>query len=178
VNEHTLAATASLAHLNAVVTALVTAHPDAAIRIARGADLVEAGAVEPTYGGVYLVYSQSEPNRAYALVQDRGRWLCDCADAQQRGQGCKHHWSAVIYHACERLDAEQGDPTPEPCCYPCDGRKAVDAPDLPPGWRTCDCPCDCHELPVAAPDLDVDGPVNYELTEQAIRYLDALPLPA
>jgi hypothetical protein len=113
----TTPATPSLAHINAVVTALVVAHPGAAIRIARGADLVEAGMVEPTYGGIYLVYSQSEPNRAYALVQDRGRWLCDCPDAQQRGQGCKHHWSAVIYHACERLDAEANDPTLQPIPY-------------------------------------------------------------
>ena len=113
----TAPATPSVAHLNAVVTSLITAHPEAAIRIARGADLVEAGAVEPTYGGIYLVYSQSEPNRAYALVQDRGRWLCDCADAQQRGQGCKHHWSAVIYHACERLHAEATDPTLAPIGY-------------------------------------------------------------
>jgi hypothetical protein len=107
----------SSVHLNAVVTALVTVHPDAAIRIARGADLVEAGQVEPTYGGVYLVYSQSEANRAYALVQDRGRWLCDCPDAQQRGQGCKHHWAAVIYHAVERLHAEATDPTLQPIPY-------------------------------------------------------------
>jgi hypothetical protein len=105
-------ATLSIAHINSVVTALVTAHPDAAVRIARGADLVEAGAVEPTYGGVYLVYSQSEANRAYALVQDRGRWLCDCLDAQQRGQGCKHGWAALIYHTLERLHAEAIDPTP------------------------------------------------------------------
>jgi hypothetical protein len=105
-------ATLSIAHINSVVTALVTAHPDAAVRIARGADLVEAGAVEPTYGGVYLVYSQSEANRAYALVQDRGRWLCDCLDAQQRGQGCKHGWAALIYHTLERLHAEAIDRRP------------------------------------------------------------------
>jgi hypothetical protein len=113
----TTPAVPSIHHVNAVVTALVTAHPDAAIRIARGADLVEAGMVEPTYGGVYLVYSQSEANRAYALVQDRGRWLCDCPDAQQRGQGCKHHWAAVIFHACERLHAEANDPTLAPIGY-------------------------------------------------------------
>jgi hypothetical protein len=124
----------SIHHVTAVVTALVTAHPEAAVRIARGADLVEAGAVEPTYGGVYLVYSQSEPTRAYALVQDRGRWLCDCLDAQQRGQGCKHGWAALIFHTCERLHAEATDPTLQP--------------------------------------------VPYELTEQAIRYLDALPVGA
>jgi hypothetical protein len=107
----TTPAVPSIHHVNAVVTALVTAHPEAALRIARGADLVEAGAVEPTYGGVHLVYSQSEPDRAYALVQDRGRWLCDCLDATQRGQGCKHHWACVVYLACERLDAEANDPT-------------------------------------------------------------------
>jgi hypothetical protein len=130
----TTPATPSISPINAVVTALVTAHPEAAIRIARGADLVEQGHVEPTYAGIYLVRSASEPNRAYALVQDRGRWLCDCADAQQRGQGCKHHWSAVIFHACERLHAEATDPTL--------------------------------------------APIGYALTEQAIRYLDALPVGA
>ncbi len=82
-------ATPSVAHINAVVTGLVTAHPEAALRIARGADLVQAGAVEPTYAGVYLVVSATDANKAYALVPDRGRWLCDCPDATQRGQGCK-----------------------------------------------------------------------------------------
>jgi hypothetical protein len=116
--------TPSVAHINAVVTSLVAAHPEAALRIARGADLVQAGAVEPTYAGVFLVYSASDPNKAYALVPDRGRWLCDCPDATQRGQGCKHHWACVVFQACERLDADANDPTaivvpfPAPVCDP------------------------------------------------------------
>jgi hypothetical protein len=109
---HPISPAASVAQINSVVTSLVTAHPEAALRIAQGADLVQAGAVEPTYAGVFLVYSASDPNKAYALVPDRGRWLCDCPDATQRGQGCKHYWSVVIYQACERLDADAGDPTP------------------------------------------------------------------
>jgi hypothetical protein len=136
---------AAIQHLNAVVTSLVTAHPEAAVRIARGADLVEAGMVEPTYGGIYLVYSQSEPARAYALVQDRGRWLCDCPDATQRGQACKHGFAALIFHTCERLHAEQRDPTPRAC--------ATCGEPLPDGT----CP-DCEPIP-------------YALTTKALAYL-------
>jgi hypothetical protein len=129
----TTPAVPSIHHVNTVVTALVTAHPEAALRIARGADLVEAGAVEWFYGTA-LVVSGSDPSRAYSLVRAGDRWLCDCLDATQRGQGCKHHWACVVYLACERLDAEQTDPTL--------------------------------------------APIPYVLTEQAIRYLDALPVGA
>jgi hypothetical protein len=115
---HPISPAASVAQINSVVTSLVTAHPEAALRIAQGADLVQAGAVEPTYAGVFLVYSASDPNKAYALVPDRGRWLCDCSDATQRGQGCKHYWAVVIFQACERLDADGGDPTPPVVAFP------------------------------------------------------------
>jgi hypothetical protein len=115
---HPISPAASVAQINSVVTSLVTAHPEAALRIARGADLVQAGAVEPTYAGVFLVYSASDPNKAYALVPDRGRYLCDCPDATQRGQGCKHYWAVVIFQACERLDADGGDPTPPVVAFP------------------------------------------------------------
>jgi hypothetical protein len=103
--------TPSVAQINAVVAGLIAAHPEAALRIARGADLVEAGAVEPTYGGIYLVVSASDPTHAYAVIRVSDRWTCDCLDARQRGCPCKHCWATVIFQAAERLDAEASDPT-------------------------------------------------------------------
>ena len=79
----------SVAHINAVVAGLVAAHPEAAMRIARGADLVQAGAVEPTFGGIYLVVSASRPDHAYAVIRVGDRWTCDCPDARERGNAAR-----------------------------------------------------------------------------------------
>ena len=43
--------------------------------------------------------------------------LRDIEDARQRGNPCKHGWAAVLFTACERLDAEQSDPTCAPIPY-------------------------------------------------------------
>src|SRR3954469_12711793 len=102
--------TTILAHLPAIVAALTAAHPGAACRIARGAALVAAGAVERVYG-VFLVTSASTPDHAYVVVRTGALLTCDCPDYANRGGPCKHGWGVVCFEAAERLDAEASDPT-------------------------------------------------------------------
>jgi SWIM zinc finger len=100
-----------VAHLPAIVTTLTAANPGAACRIARGAALVAAGAVERVYN-VFLVTSASTPDRDYAVMRIGALLTCDCPDYRQRGGPCKHGWAVVCFEAAERIDAEQHDPTP------------------------------------------------------------------
>ena len=102
--------TTILAHLPAIVAALTVAHPGAACRIARGAALVAAGAVERVYG-VYVVTSASTADHAYVVVRTGALLTCDCPDYANRGGPCKHGWAAVCFEAAERMDAEASDPT-------------------------------------------------------------------
>jgi hypothetical protein len=99
-----------VAHLPAIVTTLTAANPGAACRIARGAALVAAGAVERVYN-VWLVTSASTPNRAYGVIRLGALLTCDCPDYRERGGPCKHCWAVVCFEAAERLDAEACDPT-------------------------------------------------------------------
>src|SRR3954468_18276758 len=108
--------TSIVAHLPAIVTTLTAANPTAACRIARGAALVAAGAVERVYN-VWLVTSASTPNRAYGVVRLGVLLTCDCPDYRERGGPCKHCWAVVCFEAAERLDAEQSDPTCAPIPY-------------------------------------------------------------
>jgi hypothetical protein len=107
----------SVPHLDAAVATLIAAHPGAPCRIERGARLVAAGAVSPVYGIGYLVASESEPGRSYWVQRVNDVLTCECADARQRGNPCKHGWAAVLFTACERLDAGQSDPTCAPIPY-------------------------------------------------------------
>src|SRR4051794_36817999 len=100
-----------VAHLPAIVTTLTVAYPGAAERIARGAALVAAGAVERVYN-VHLVTSASTPDRAYGVIRLGPLLTCDCPDFRGRGAVCKHGWAVVCFQAAERLDAEQRDPSP------------------------------------------------------------------
>jgi hypothetical protein len=95
------------------VAALTAAHPGAACRIARGAALVAAGAVERVYG-VFVVTSASTADHAYVVVRTGALLTCDCPDYANRGGPCKHGWAAVCFEAAERMDAEASDPTPLP----------------------------------------------------------------
>src|SRR5262245_33546198 len=103
--------TSIVAHLPAIVTALTTAHPGAACRIARGAALVAAGAVERVYN-VFLVISASTPDRAYVVIRCGALLTCDCPDYRERVGPCKHGWAVVCFEAAECLDAEANDPAP------------------------------------------------------------------
>jgi len=102
--------TTIVTHLPAIVAALTAAHPGAACRIARGAALVAAGAVERVYN-VFVVTSASTADRAYVVVRTGALLTCDCPDYANRGGPCKHGWAVVCFEAAERLDAEASDPT-------------------------------------------------------------------
>src|SRR5689334_21349260 len=103
-----------VAQLPVIVTTLTAANPGAACRIARGAALVAAGAVTPIYSIGFFVASESESGREYWVMRVNDVLTCDCEDARQRGCPCKHGWATVLFTACERLDAEQRDPTLQP----------------------------------------------------------------
>ena len=107
----------SVPHLRTAVATLTAAHPAAACRIERGARLVAAGVVSPVYGIGYLVASESDPGRSYWVQRVGDVLTCDCEDCRQRGGPCKHGWATVLFAACERLDAEQSDPTAQPIAY-------------------------------------------------------------
>jgi uncharacterized Zn finger protein len=107
----------SVPHLSTAVATLTAAHPGAACRIERGARLVAAGAVTPIYGIGHLVTSESEPGRSYWLQRVNDILTCECPDFHNRGANCKHAWAVVVFAACERLDAEQADPTVQPIAY-------------------------------------------------------------
>src|SRR5215217_1564213 len=109
--------TGSVPQLRTAVATLTAAHPGAACRIERGARLVASGAVTPIYGIGHLVASESEPGRDYWVMRVNDVLTCDCEDCRQRGAPCKHGWATVLSTACERLDAEQGDPTCAPIPY-------------------------------------------------------------
>src|SRR4051794_9229867 len=126
-----------VAHLPAVVTTLNAAHPGAACRIARGAALVAAGAVERVYN-VWLVTSASTHNRAYGVVRVGELLTCDCEDARRRGNPCKHGWAVAIFQAVERLDAEQSDPTVQPIGYALTPRGLVASTDPLTECAQCD----------------------------------------
>jgi hypothetical protein len=97
--------------LRTAVATLTAAHPTAACRIERAARLVTAAAVTPIYGIGYLVASESEPERSYWVQRVNDVLTCECPDYRNRGANCKHGWAAILFAACERLDAEQRDPT-------------------------------------------------------------------
>src|SRR5215216_4314924 len=103
----TTPATSSVPHLSTAVATLTAAHPGATHRIERGARLVAAGAVTPIYGIGYLVASESEPGRDYWVQRVNDVVTCECPDFRNRGANCKHGWAAVLFAACERLDAER-----------------------------------------------------------------------
>src|SRR3954449_661388 len=101
-------------HLDSAKATLIAAHPGATIRVERAARLVEAGAVSPVYGIGHLVASESEPGRSYWVQRVNDVLACECPDFRERGANCKHGWAAILFAACERLDAEASDPTLEP----------------------------------------------------------------
>lgn len=72
----------------------VTALPQAAIRIAKAATLVQTQQVWPLTSGSYLVGSQADSVQAH-LVR-RGPWTCDCADATYRNTTCKHQLAVML----------------------------------------------------------------------------------
>src|SRR4051794_17239595 len=98
-----------VAHLPTLVAALSALDPGAACRIARGARLVAADAVQPI-GPVTLVTSESEPTTAYSVIRVGDVLTCTCPDFLNRGGPCKHGWASVILTAAERLDADASAP--------------------------------------------------------------------
>jgi hypothetical protein len=103
--------TATVPHLRTVLAALTAAHPAATIRLRRAARLVEAGAVSPVYGIGHMVASEMEAGRSYWVQRVNDVMTCECPDFRERGGPCKHGWAAILFAACERLDAEASDPT-------------------------------------------------------------------
>src|SRR4051794_12531464 len=81
----------------------------AGVRIARGAALVVADAVEPVHGIGYLV--ASEPGRSYWVQGVDDVLACDCEDAGHRANPCKHGWGGIIHTAAERMDADATNPS-------------------------------------------------------------------
>lgn len=135
-------------------------HADGPIaqRISRGAEIAKAHRVERTAEPfVFLVYSQSAPNRAYTVR----RGQCNCPDGTRFPGQDKHCYAARLAVQAERLDAEAHDPTPDPddtyYCVLCDEpipaaevvetahgfmheRCAMTEP-TPDPEPTCDCTC-------------------------------------
>ena len=140
----------SVPHLSTAVAALTAAHPGAACRIERGARLLTAGAVTPIYGIGYLVASESAPGRDYWVMRVNDVLTCDCEDCRQRGAPCKHGWATVLFTACERLDAEESDPTLQPIGYALTGRGLAASTD--PLAECADCGDDAlyHDGPAGA----------------------------
>ena len=95
---------AAVTRLAQVVGDAVTAMPESASRIARAANLVQAGQVWPLTSGSYLVGSQSDTVLAHLV--HRGPWACDCAHAKYRKSLCAHTLAVMLtvkigtnYHA-------------------------------------------------------------------------------
>src|SRR5690242_13934040 len=108
-----MAAVADVLSVLVSVFRAIAAHHGAACRIARGAALVAAGAVERMYN-VFVVTSASVADHAYVVVRTGALLTCDCDDYRHRGGPCKHGWAVVCFKAAERLGAEASDPTVTP----------------------------------------------------------------
>src|SRR4051812_28454419 len=91
---------------------LTAEHPDRAWRLVKAANIVAVRTVERSPSGPgWWVESESEVGKYYFVFPVDGRDTCSCQDYRQRGGPCKHILATTLYTRCERLDAEQRDPT-------------------------------------------------------------------
>ena len=62
--------------------------------------------IEPTPAGAWWVQWESNPSAEYyvAYLPELDCWTCNCKDAQQRGNPCKHALAVQVRQACEARD--------------------------------------------------------------------------
>jgi hypothetical protein len=106
--------TFSLATLRTVLAELTVEHPERAGRLVKAANIVAVRSISPVYGIGWLVESETDAGKTYWVMPVEDRMTCDCMDYRQRGGPCKHALAVELFTRCERRDAEQADPTPEP----------------------------------------------------------------
>src|SRR3954452_15765776 len=108
----------SVPHLDTALAELTAEHPDREWRLVKAANIVAVRTVERSPSGPgWWVESESEAGKFYFVLPVDGRDTCNCQDYQQRGGPCKHALAAALFQRCERLDAEQSDPTQQPIGY-------------------------------------------------------------
>src|SRR3954451_1584960 len=106
------APTFSLATLRTVLAHLSAEHPDRAYRLVKAANIVAVRTIERSPSGPgWWVESESEAGKFYFVLPVAGRDTCSCQDYQRRGGPCKHGLAVELFQRCERVDAEQADPT-------------------------------------------------------------------
>jgi hypothetical protein len=108
------APTFSLATLRIVLAELTREHPDREWRLVKAANIVAVRDITPYHGIGWLVGSETDADKSYWVQPVNGQMTCDCQDYARRGGPCKHALAVLMFTACERLDAEQADPTPDP----------------------------------------------------------------
>jgi hypothetical protein len=96
-----------LATLRAALAELTAAYPERACRLERAANIVALRSIERGLRAGWWVESESEPRKEYWVVDQS----CTCPDFKRRGGPCKHALAVELYRRCERLEAEQDDPT-------------------------------------------------------------------
>jgi hypothetical protein len=104
----------SLSTLRTVLAELTERYPQRAGRLVKAANIVAVRSIAPVYGIGWLVESESEAGKTYWVQPVDALLTCDCMDFRQRGGPCKHGQAVELFTACERLDAEQSDPTADP----------------------------------------------------------------
>ena len=108
----------SFATLREVVAELEAAHPERGRRYQSAALIVTLRRIEEAAAGpgAWWVQSESGPSREYYVVAVAfERWVCNCADFQQRGGPCKHALAIQVLQACE---ARERGPEPPPLALP------------------------------------------------------------
>jgi hypothetical protein len=78
--------------------------PELASRIERAAFIVLMRRIEPVEGGNWLVESDSEPGKVYAVTSD----ACDCQDYYRAPKGyCKHRIAVAISIRGDEVERER-----------------------------------------------------------------------
>src|SRR3954454_5651913 len=102
----------SLATLRTILAELTQEHADREWRLVKAANIVAVRTIERSPSGPgWWVESESEAGKFYFVLPVAGRDTCSCQDYQRRGGPCKHALAVELFQRCERVDAEQADPT-------------------------------------------------------------------
>ena len=146
--DSTSAPTFSFATLREVVAELEAAHPERGRRYQAAATIVALRQIDEAAAGpgAWWVQSESDPTNEYYVVHlpEFDRWICNCADFQQRGGPCKHGLAVQLFFAC--LERERG-PEPPPLALPfCE-----DDPDAPIGYELTEAAIALLDAPLAVP---------------------------
>src|SRR5713226_5871911 len=107
-----IAPTATLADLRALVDQLRTEYPQAGPRLDHAAFIATSRDVERgTSPGLWWVQSETDPNQTYMVTAGE---RCVCQDFARRGEltPCKHLLAVELHQRAERFEAEALDPTP------------------------------------------------------------------